>query len=87
MAQTDKHTVTFIKGFKIFQVYQIIEYLGRKHNITCEGIFRKHGNLKKQQALKERLNKVKKMHQFYNKNNKPMNFIYVSIDNCHKAKN
>merc|ERR1719468_494972 len=41
----------------VCQVYQIIEYLGRKHNITCEGIFRKHGNLKKQQALKERLNK------------------------------
>jgi transcriptional regulator of NAD metabolism len=40
------------------QVYQIIEYLGRNHNITCEGLFRKHGNLKKQQALKERLNKV-----------------------------
>ena len=40
------------------QVYQIIEYLGRNHNITSEGLFRKHGNLKKQQALKERLNKV-----------------------------
>ena len=39
-------------------MYQIIEYLGRKHNITSEGIFRKHGNLRKQQALKERLNKV-----------------------------
>ena len=39
------------------QVYQIIEFLGRPHNITTEGIFRKHGNLKKQQALKERLNK------------------------------
>jgi hypothetical protein len=40
------------------QVYQIIEYLGRNHNIVSEGLFRKHGNLKKQQALKERLNKV-----------------------------
>ena len=39
------------------QVYQIIEYLGRPHNIVQEGLFRKHGNLKKQQALKERLNK------------------------------
>ena len=39
-------------------MYQIIEYLGRAHNITSEGLFRKHGNLKKQQALKERLNKV-----------------------------
>jgi len=41
----------------VCQVYQIIEYLGRSHNITTEGLFRKHGNLKKQQALKERLNK------------------------------
>jgi len=41
----------------VCQVYQIIEYLGRPHNIIQEGIFRKHGNLKKQQALKERLNK------------------------------
>jgi len=41
----------------VCQVYQIVEYLGRTHNITCEGLFRKHGNLKKQQALKERLNK------------------------------
>jgi len=41
----------------VCQVYQIIEYLGRPHNITQEGLFRKHGNLKKQQALKERLNK------------------------------
>ncbi|XP_023322416.1 rho GTPase-activating protein 19 isoform X2 [Eurytemora carolleeae] len=41
----------------VCQVYQIIEYLGRSHNITSEGLFRKHGNLKKQQALKERLNK------------------------------
>ena len=32
------------------QVYQIIEFLGRPHNITTEGIFRKHGNLKKQQV-------------------------------------
>ena len=38
-------------------MYQIIEYLGRPHNILQEGLFRKHGNLKKQQALKERLNK------------------------------
>ena len=41
----------------VCQVYQIIEYLGRPHNIIQEGLFRKHGNLKKQQALKERLNK------------------------------
>jgi len=41
----------------VCQVYQIIEYLGRPHNIISEGLFRKHGNLKKQQALKERLNK------------------------------
>ena len=41
----------------VCQVYQIIEYLGRPHNIVQEGLFRKHGNLKKQQALKERLNK------------------------------
>jgi len=41
----------------VCQVYQIVEYLGRSHNITAEGLFRKHGNLKKQQALKERLNK------------------------------
>jgi len=41
----------------VCQVYQIIEFLGRPHNITTEGIFRKHGNLKKQQALKERLNR------------------------------
>jgi hypothetical protein len=42
------------------QVYQIIEYLGRNHNISTEGLFRKNGNQKKQQALKERLNKVLK---------------------------
>merc|ERR1719270_1531612 len=41
----------------VCQVYQIIEYLGRSHNIVQGGLFRKHGNLKKQQALKERLNK------------------------------
>merc|ERR1719450_138664 len=41
----------------VCQVYQIIEYLGRPHNIVQEGLFRKHGNLKKQQALKERLNR------------------------------
>jgi len=41
----------------VCQVYQIIEYLGRPHNISQEGLFRKHGNLKKQQALKERLNR------------------------------
>jgi hypothetical protein len=41
----------------VCQVYQIVEFLGRPHNITTEGIFRKHGNLKKQQALKERLNR------------------------------
>ena len=39
------------------QVSQLIEYLRRPENIKVEGIFRKHGNLKKQQTLKERLNK------------------------------
>ena len=38
-------------------MYQLIQYLGRDHNIGVEGLFRKHGNLKKQQALKERLNR------------------------------
>ena len=41
----------------VCQVYQLVEYLAREHNIKTEGIFRKHGNLKKQTALKERLNK------------------------------
>jgi len=41
----------------VCQVFQIIEYLKRGNNIKCEGLFRKHGNLKKQQILKERLNK------------------------------
>jgi len=39
------------------QVYQIIEFLGRESNISVEGLFRKHGNIKKQHALKERLNR------------------------------
>lgn len=39
------------------QVYQIIKFLGRDNNITVEGLFRKHGNIKKQSALKERLNR------------------------------
>lgn len=39
------------------QVYQIIKFLGRENNISVEGLFRKHGNIKKQSALKERLNR------------------------------
>ena len=41
----------------VCQVSQLIEYLGRPENLKVEGLFRKHGNLKKQQTLKERLNK------------------------------
>ena len=41
----------------VCQVFQIIEYLKRPNNLRLEGIFRKHGNIKKQNALKERLNK------------------------------
>lgn len=41
----------------VCQVFQIIEYLKRPANLKTEGLFRKHGNLKKQQTLKERLNK------------------------------
>jgi len=41
----------------VCQAYQLIEYVGRERNLMVEGVFRKHGNLKKQQALKERLNK------------------------------
>jgi hypothetical protein len=41
----------------VCQVFQIIEYLKRPANLKMEGLFRKHGNLKKQQTLKERLNK------------------------------
>ena len=41
----------------VCQVYQLIQYLGRDHNIGSEGLFRKNGNLKKQSILKERLNK------------------------------
>ena len=41
----------------VCQVFQIIEYLKRPNNLRLEGIFRKHGNIKKQHALKERLNK------------------------------
>ena len=40
-----------LKFVVILKVFQIIEFLGRPHNITTEGIFRKHGNLKKQQVL------------------------------------
>ena len=40
-----------LKFVFIVKVFQIIEFLGRPHNITTEGIFRKHGNLKKQQVL------------------------------------
>ena len=40
----------------VCQIYQIIQFLEQPHHITTEGIFRKHGNLKKQQLLKERLN-------------------------------
>ena len=52
--------ILFLQAMKSFspnscnlpmQVYQIIEFLGRPHNITTEGIFRKHGNLKKQQVI------------------------------------
>ena len=41
----------------VCQVFQIIEYLKRPANMKVEGLFRKHGNLKKQQTLKEHLNK------------------------------
>lgn len=41
----------------VCQVFQIIEFLRRPNNLKMEGLFRKHGNLKKQQTLKERLNK------------------------------
>ena len=43
----------------VCQVYQIIQHLEREHNLGAEGLFRRHGNLKKQSALKERLNKVR----------------------------
>ena len=41
----------------VCQVSQIIEHLRRPANLKVEGLFRKHGNVKKQQTLKERLNK------------------------------
>ena len=41
----------------VCQVFQIIKYLKRPDNLKIEGLFRKCGNLKKQQTLKERLNK------------------------------
>ncbi len=41
----------------VCQVFQLVEYLGRERNLTTEGVFRKHGNLRKQTALKERLNR------------------------------
>ena len=47
----------FFTYIRSCQVYQIIEFLGRENNISVEGLFRKHGNIKKQNALKERLNR------------------------------
>ncbi|CAB4054410.1 ARHGAP19 [Lepeophtheirus salmonis] len=41
----------------VCQIYQLILYLSSKDRITTEGIFRKHGSLKKAQSLRERLNK------------------------------
>ena len=41
----------------VCQVSQLMEYLRRPENLKIEGLFRKHGNLKKQQTLKEKLNK------------------------------
>jgi hypothetical protein len=35
----------------------LLQYLGREHLIGTEGLFRRHGNLRKQAALKERLNR------------------------------
>lgn len=43
----------------VCQVFQLAEYLGR--HMDVEGLFRKHGNLKKQQVLKERLNRGVRM--------------------------
>lgn len=39
----------------VCQVFQIIEYLKRPSNLTAEGLFRKHGNLKKQQVRRNYL--------------------------------
>jgi len=44
-----------------FQIYQIIQYLQQPQQIVAEGIFRKHGNLKKQQVLKQILNTGKEL--------------------------
>ncbi len=41
----------------VCQVFQLVDYLRAERNLTTVGIFRKHGNLRKQQALKERLNR------------------------------
>ena len=41
----------------VCQIFQIIQYLEQPGNITTEGIFRKTGNLRKQQVLKDRLNR------------------------------
>ena len=41
----------------VCQAYQLVHFLARDSHLKFEGIFRKHGNLKKQAALKERLNK------------------------------
>jgi len=40
----------------VCQIYQIIQFLEQPQQIVTEGIFRKHGNLKKQQVLKQMLN-------------------------------
>ncbi|XP_059081410.1 uncharacterized protein LOC131879177 [Tigriopus californicus] len=41
----------------VCQVYQLIAFLQRDAHLRVEGVFRKHGNLKKQQLLKDRLNR------------------------------
>lgn len=41
----------------VCQVYQLIAFLKRDAHLRVEGVFRKHGNLKKQQLLKDRLNR------------------------------
>ncbi len=37
----------------VCRVFQLVSFLSREQNITVEGLFRKHGNIRKQQALKE----------------------------------
>ncbi|XP_064631245.1 rho GTPase-activating protein 19-like isoform X2 [Lineus longissimus] len=39
----------------INQIYQLVQYLGRPHNIKQEGLFRKTGHLNRQKVLKDRL--------------------------------